>query len=65
MEKFNDPKIKIADAVAAFGGNKSALARYLGLNKVTVTDWTNDSDLEYIPGIHAYRLRDHHPDFKK
>jgi hypothetical protein len=63
MEKFNDPKIKITDAVAAFGGNKAALARYLGLTRVTVTDWTN-SDKEYIPGIHAYRLREHHPYFK-
>jgi hypothetical protein len=63
MEKFNDPKIKVLDAVSAFGGNKSALARYLGLNRTTVIDWVT-LNREYVPVIHAYRLRDHHPDFK-
>lgn len=63
MEKFNDPKIKVSDAIAAFGGNKAALARYLGLHRVTVTDWSNWGT-EYVPTLHAYRLRNHHPDFR-
>jgi hypothetical protein len=63
MEKFNDPKIKVSDAIAIFNGNKAALARYLGLNRTTVTDWANGGTL-YVPGIHAYRLRHHHPEFK-
>jgi len=55
MNELNDPKIKLDSAISEFG-NKSALARVLGLNRVTVTDWVNKNKLTYVPALHAYRL---------
>jgi DNA-binding transcriptional regulator YdaS (Cro superfamily) len=57
------PKIKITDAVAAFDGNKSALANYLGISPAAVCQWISRGR-ETIPTVQAYRLRDNHPDFK-
>ena len=47
-----DPQIPLAEAVAHFG-NQSELARFLGLERATVSGWKGD---EFIPPLHAYRL---------
>jgi DNA-binding transcriptional regulator YdaS (Cro superfamily) len=57
------PEIKVTDAVAAFGGNKSALANYLGISPAAVSQWTTRGR-KTVPTVQAYRLRDNHPDFK-
>ena len=63
MTNFTDPQIKISDAVAVFGNNKSALARYLKVHRSLITYWVNSGN-ENVPILHAYRLMQHN-DFKK
>lgn len=61
MNKLNDPEIRIDKAISYFG-NKSSLAKALGLHRVTVTEWLNKSNLVYVPALHAYRLIRNFPD---
>jgi hypothetical protein len=63
MQRDYDPQIRISDALAAFDGNKAALARHLGLHRVALTTWTRKQGREYLPALHAYRLQRTHPAF--
>ena len=61
MKNFNDPKIKLDKAILHFG-SKASLAEFLGLHRVTVTDWVNSDRLTYVPALHAYRMQKTLPD---
>jgi hypothetical protein len=45
------PKISKTDAIAAFGGNASELARAVGVNRQAIRIWG-----DYIPGARAFQL---------
>lgn len=57
MHEF-DPKISLDEALELYE-TQTALADALGVLRQTVSQWHK---LEYIPAIHAYRLRELHPE---
>ena len=61
MKKLTDPEIRLDFAINHFG-TKASLAKALGLNRVTVTDWVNTNEFTFVPALHAYRLIRNYPD---
>jgi hypothetical protein len=51
------PKISKTDAIAAFDGNASALARAVGVNRQAIRLWG-----EFIPGARAFQIALMFPD---
>ncbi len=60
MKTYKDPEIKLDEALSFFG-NKASMAKFLGIHRVTVTQWVNKYNFEYVPAIHAYRINSAYP----
>ena len=51
----NPPRIRVADALAAFDGKQSRLAAALSLSRASVNEWVK-SQREFVPDLQAFRL---------
>lgn len=54
--KYEDPKIKVSDALSMTGGNQAELARRLGLERASVNGWVREGR-EFLPTVAAYRYQ--------
>jgi predicted transcriptional regulator len=61
---YQDPKIKISDALDIVNGNKSELALMLGISRSAVSNWKKEGK-ENLPVLQAYRLLMLHPEIIK
>lgn len=58
---IKDPEITVDEALDAVGGNQSALARLVGVQRSSVNEWKS-SGRDFIPTLQAYRLQRRMPD---